>query len=135
MTCPCGGLPAGASFAECCQPAMDLTSWPTSAEALMRSRYTAFVRRDADHLFRTWHPRTRPAEVDASRGTVWLGLEILQVIGGTADDEVGEVHFRARFRDDNGEQVIEERSRFRKRAGRWFYLDAATDADGGMMGP
>ena len=40
----------------------------------MRSRYTAFAVGDADHLFRTWHPRTRPDDVAVDPATSWLGL-------------------------------------------------------------
>ncbi len=54
--CPCG---SGAVFGACCEPIHDGAPAPT-AEALMRSRYSAFVVGDEDHIFRTWHPRTRP---------------------------------------------------------------------------
>lgn len=47
-------------LAQCCGRYLDGEAAPT-AEALMRSRYTAFALRDEDYLFRTWHPRTRPA--------------------------------------------------------------------------
>ncbi|WP_407641290.1 YchJ family metal-binding protein [Actinomyces bovis] len=48
----------------------------------MRSRYTAFVLADEDHLFRSWHPRTRPAPPYADPGIDWCGLQILEVEGG-----------------------------------------------------
>ena len=47
----------------------------------MRSRYTAFALGDADHLWRTWHPRTRPPAVDAGR-LEWTGLGVLDVVDG-----------------------------------------------------
>ena len=61
-------------FGECCGPLLDGAPAP-SAERLMRSRYTAFAVGDAGYLVRTWHPRTRPSDVDLD-GTVWEGLVI-----------------------------------------------------------
>jgi SEC-C motif-containing protein len=96
--------------------------WADTAEELMRSRYTAYVLDDVDHLFRTWHPATRPDDL-ASLGHVdWTGLQVLEVVdGGPADDE-GVVEFRASHRGGD----LHERSRFVRRAGRWVYLDGVT---------
>ncbi|MHB0828541.1 MAG: YchJ family protein [Schaalia turicensis] len=55
--CTCG---SGIAFRACCSPILDGEPAPT-AEALMRSRYSAFVLGNENHLFRSWHPRTRPA--------------------------------------------------------------------------
>lgn len=88
----------------------------------MRSRYTAFALRDSDHLFRTWHPRTRPAVVTADPGTRWTGLRILRVEDGGPEDVTGIVEFRADYRDAAGAGSMHETSRFEKRAGRWLYL-------------
>lgn len=91
----------------------------------MRSRYTAFALRHEDHLFRTWHPRTRPAPPFAGRDTLWLGLEVLDVVAGGPDDDEGEVAFVARYRDADGTVgELRERSRFARRAKRWVYVDA-----------
>lgn len=89
----------------------------------MRSRYTAFVRGDAGHLFRTWHPRTRPTEVRTSPLTTWLGLEIIDRREGLAGDDTGEVEFRAHFEEAGTTEVLHERSRFTRRAGRWMYVE------------
>lgn len=89
----------------------------------MRSRYSAYAVGDLDHLFRTWHPRTRPFELVPSPGLTWVGLEVLGSRGGGTDDDTGEVEFRARFRDARGEQVMHETSRFERRGGRWVYVD------------
>lgn len=88
----------------------------------MRSRYTAFALRDADHLFRTWHPRTRPARVEPDRQTRWTGLHILRTEGGGPEDTAGVVEFRAGYRGPGGSAEMHETSRFEKRAGRWFYV-------------
>ncbi|HNM44369.1 YchJ family metal-binding protein, partial [Plasticicumulans sp.] len=56
--CPCG---SGRAFADCCSPYLAGSAEPPTAEALMRSRYSAFVRRDERWLRTSWHPDTCPA--------------------------------------------------------------------------
>lgn len=85
----------------------------------MRSRYTAFVRGDSNYLLATWHPRLRPQDLALDGGTEWLGLEIVDVMAGTAADAEGVVEFRASFVGG----VLHERSRFSRRGGRWMYVD------------
>ena len=90
----------------------------------MRSRYTAFVRRDENHLFRTWHAKTRPVDLGVDEDTEWRGLEHPPHHGRGSRDATGTVHFRAKFRDHLGDHVLEENSSFVRRAGRWMYFDA-----------
>lgn len=85
----------------------------------MRSRYSAFAVGNSEHLFRTWHPKTRPAG-DIGTGDGWTGLTIVDVVDGGENDSTGIVEFIAHNVDGD----MHERSRFEKRAGRWFYLDA-----------
>lgn len=119
--CPCG---SGEEYAACCGPLHWGAAAAPTAEALMRSRYAAFVKGDGDYLFRTWHPRTRPDDVTIDPGLTWTGLDILAVVGGGEHDDDGEVAFAAHWRTTNRRQgVLEERSRFVRRAGRWVYLD------------
>ena len=89
----------------------------------MRSRYAAYAVGDLDYVLRTWHPRTRPADLSAGPGLAWLGLEVLDAVDGGASDQTGVVEFRARFRAPDGEHVMRERSRFERRGGRWVYVD------------
>ena len=123
--CPCAWVP-GRSLRECCGPlVLDGVLAPTP-EALMRSRYTAFVLRDADHLWRTWHPRTRPAQVGDLDGVTWLALRVLDTGDGGMNeaDTRGTVTFEASYLADDGRRgVLREHSRFERRAGRWFYVD------------
>ncbi len=127
--CPCG---SGRSLVACCQPYLDGEPAAT-AEALMRSRYTAFARGDEDHLFRTWHPRTRPAGPYGDPATTWTGLTIEETVGGGDDEPDGAeavVEFTVRYRLTGAdgaagpEQSMRERSRFLRRAGRWLYVEA-----------
>ncbi|WP_101601057.1 YchJ family protein [Brevibacterium sp. Mu109] len=124
--CPCGGFPAGASYAACCEPALTMQEWPPTAQQLMRSRYTAHVRGDADHLFRTWHPATRPADTDPEPGSEWTGLTVDSVTAGSVQDDDGVVEYTARYRGPDGQtDEMHEVARFVRRARRWMYLGPA----------
>ena len=86
----------------------------------MRSRYSAFVRDNADYMRASWHPDTRPAELTLEGGDQWLGLEI---VDAKQEGDAGQVHFRATHRDGDGFAVLEEHSRFVRENDHWFYLD------------
>lgn len=125
--CPCGRRDATGhdlAYAACCGPyveAFDATPAP-DAEALMRSRYSAFVLERADYLRATWHESKRPSKIGFDPGVKWLGLEVrdFQVL----DAAHAEVEFVARQRDKSGRAVrLHERSRFVKEAGRWYYVE------------
>ena len=89
----------------------------------MRSRFTANAIGDTDHLWRTWHPRTRPTRVLPS-GNQWLTLEIRDVVDGQPGDSTGIVEFVATYRDNWRTKVMHERSTFEYRANRWLYVEA-----------
>ncbi len=134
--CPCG---SGAAFAACCQPYINGTAHAPTAEALMRSRYTAFGEGAADYLYDTRDPnahyRDERAEILQSiNGTEWLNLTILATQKGGAKDDEGVVEFAAAFRPkrpkfmatatpDDGIKQMRERSFFIRDQGRWFYID------------
>lgn len=122
MSCPCGShLP----FETCCGPILAGAPAPT-AEALMRSRYTAYVKHDYAHLERSL---TREQRVDFkadearrwAESSEWLGLKIVDTKGGGADDTEGTVSFVARFRLDGQEREHVEVARFVREDGRWAY--------------
>ena len=118
--CPCG---SGDSYAQCCEPLHDNRRQAVSAEQLMRSRYSAYALARLDHVFRTWHPRTRPAEVEPTPGLTWTGLTISRIEAGEPDDTEGVVEFQAHYETTAGPGLLHERSRFSRRANRWVYLD------------
>lgn len=92
------------------------------AEALMRSRYSAFVRGDRAYLLATWHPDTRPSELEPDPpGLRWLGLEVRRHVAQDADHAT--VAFVARSKLDGRAHRLQETSRFERIDGRWFYLD------------
>ncbi|MFF0891039.1 YchJ family protein [Streptomyces sp. NPDC003456] len=115
-SCPCG-LPQ--DYAACCGRYHSGAAAAPTAEALMRSRYSAFVHGDAAYLLRTWHPRTRPGTLELDPGTRWTGLEILGTDGGSAFHTAGTVEFRASYRGGS----LHERSRFERVDGAWVYVD------------
>ena len=96
----------------------------------MRSRYAAYALGLEDHLFRTWHPRTRPAGPFTADGLVWCGLRVLHTEGGGAEDSAGVVEFEADHRTPGsggaGVRTMRETSRFERRAGRLVYVDPVT---------
>ncbi len=132
--CPCGGWRPGATFDECCGPLLSGSRMATTAVELMRSRFTAYALADGDHLFRTWHPSTRPDHVDTDPWVHWVELSIVDTEAGGADDETGVVEFRARWAAGEGSTrqrgELHERSRFARRAGRWFYVDGRPGVTG-----
>ncbi|MCB1749366.1 MAG: SEC-C domain-containing protein [Gammaproteobacteria bacterium] len=118
--CPCG---SNRDFAECCGPYLDGISAAPTAEALMRSRYSAFVRGEADYLLATWHVDTRPAALELEPGLKWLGLRIVAVAAGGADAASGTVEFVARCKRGGRAERLHEVSRFVRSNGRWVYLN------------
>ncbi|MER7797451.1 YchJ family metal-binding protein [Microbacterium sp. NPDC096154] len=111
--CPCG---SDLTYRACCGALHVGARLAETPEELMRSRYSAFAKHDADYLLRTWHPRTRPADVDFEDGLTWIGLEIVD-----ATDR--EVEFVAVYQTPAGMGALSERSRFERRGGRWVYVD------------
>jgi SEC-C motif-containing protein len=118
--CPCG---LGLAYAECCGPAHHGTP-PATAEALMRSRYTAFALGDTAYLMRSWDPATRPRAIEPDPGLRWTGLDVLATSGGGMLDSEGVVEFVAHYREGGRAGDMRERSRFVRRDGAWVYRGA-----------
>jgi SEC-C motif-containing protein len=119
--CLCG---SGKEYHQCCGLFHSGEKLPDTAEALMRSRYSAYALRNAAYLQATWESNKRPETIDFSREKIdWLRLEITDTKKGGIRDNKGVVAFKAFFRQDGDEHVMNEISRFTKIDGRWFYLD------------
>ncbi|WP_175483767.1 YchJ family protein [Frateuria terrea] len=107
----------------CCGPLHEGSPAPT-AEALMRSRYSAYVLKREDYLLATWHPSTRPAHLKLATqqpAPSWLGLSVKRHQHGTGE---AVVEFVARLRYGGGRaQRLHEVSRFVREDGRWYYVD------------
>jgi SEC-C motif-containing protein len=124
MPCPCG---SGLDEPACCGPLL-AGGVARTALALMRSRYTAYVRGAIDYLLRTHDASTR-ATVDVAavrrwcKTTLWLGLEIVATERGGERDTDGVVEFIARGVTRGAPFAQRERSRFRRVDGAWVYVD------------
>ncbi|MFC4467183.1 YchJ family protein [Streptomyces xiangluensis] len=117
-SCPCG---LQRTYVNCCGRFHRGEAVAPTTEELMRSRYSAFVKRDEAYLLRTWHPRTRPPRVEFDPGMRWTGLEILDTSEGSAFHTTGTVTFRASYAGG----ALHERSRFERVDGAWVYVDGA----------
>ncbi|WP_112238412.1 YchJ family protein [Kribbella monticola] len=119
--CPCG-LDAG--YDDCCGR-LHRGKAAMTAEQLMRSRYVAYVVRDAAYLLHTWAAATRPPHLTFEDNLEWTALDILNTVGGTAFHTEGTVEFRAHYLADGRPGEQHENSRFVRADGRWVYLAPA----------
>ncbi len=123
--CPCG---SNRNYAECCELFHNGLQIAQTAEILMRSRYSAYVLKNANYLLATWYKNTRPKQLDFSQDAViWQKLDILNTKKGGIKDEKGRVEFNAFYLQDGENCLMHEISRFKKVAGYWFYVDGTLD--------
>jgi SEC-C motif-containing protein len=122
--CPCGN---GEPYPQCCGRLHRGEADAPTAEALMRSRFSAFAVGDTAYLLRSWHPSTRPARLRLDPAERWTRLEILGTDRGGLLDNAGTVAFRAHYRAGGVPGTLTEHSRFTRADGRWVYLDALPD--------
>lgn len=94
-------------------------SAPT-AEALMRSRYTAYAMHNTQYLLQSWHASTRPASLDLDSSTQWIRLKILTSLADR-------VEFVATCRINGKAHKLQENSRFVHEYGRWYYVDGQVE--------
>jgi SEC-C motif-containing protein len=121
--CPCG---SGQAYEACCEPIIAGTAPAATAEALMRSRYSAYVKHAYDHLRVTLAEAERndfsPEQAKSwSESSDWLGLKILRTEAGGPGDDAGIVEFNARFRAGGKEHDHHEVAKFAREDGRWVY--------------
>ena len=123
--CPCG---SNAEFISCCDPFIKGTAKPSTAEKLMRSRYSAFTVADVDYIEKTTDPSARSTFDQAgttewAKRSQWQGLEVVKTEAGGEGDSSGIVEFIARYRIEDVDRAHHERAEFKKRNGQWFFLD------------
>jgi len=124
MRCPCRKKSEATPYSACCQPYhAGLRPAPT-AEALMRSRYSAFALRNVDYLLSSWHPTTRPSTLDLNDSDEWVQLRVIDV---ETDGDKATVEFIARSRSGGRVNALREVSRFVRVNGQWLYVDGQTD--------
>ena len=123
--CPCG---SNKDFDECCHPIIEGKISAPTAQALMRSRYSAYVTVASQYLIDSTHISQRAnyskTEIEAwAKESSWQKLEVLSCKNGLENDDLGEVEFKAYYRDKkNNLQIHHEQSVFKKEDGTWFYV-------------
>lgn len=119
--CPCGGE----SFDACCGPALAGLRPAPTAEALMRSRYTAFTRGDIAYLQSTqlapFRDSSWPETERWAKSVHWLSLQVVATERGLEADSAGEVEFVARYLESGQVHALRERSGFVRQNERWCY--------------
>lgn len=135
MNCACG---SEIEFEKCCHPYLTFVEKPSTAEKLMRSRYTAFTKADIDYLKKTLAPESRKdfsaAETEKwARNAKWKGLKILSTTKGQVEDTKGTVEFIATYVYEGEGLDHHEVSEFRKDdQGQWYFVtgDSHTHPEG-----
>ncbi|MFT4571578.1 MAG: SEC-C motif-containing protein [Hyphomicrobiaceae bacterium] len=125
--CPCG---SDLTFDKCCEPFLSGAAKPATAEQMMRARYTAHTCANIDFVAATTHPQSlEDFDAEGARrwaeDSDWMGLEINNLVAGSATDSTGTVEFTAHFRDKKGTlNKHSEVSLFEKVDGEWRFSDA-----------
>ncbi len=120
LICPCG---SGKYYASCCGAYHAGASAPTP-EALMRSRFSAFVLHKAEYLMASWHPGQRPSSLSFDDQVTWKSLRVQD---SYAEGDNGSVTFTAVFTEAGRWRSLQEKSRFVREQGAWFYLDGEAE--------
>lgn len=121
--CPCG---SELSYEECCRPLIVGARPAATAEALMRARYSAFVKTEIDYILNTICRKSREEQdAEAVRAwaekSEWQGLEILQTEKGGAEDQEGVVEFVANFVEGGVAKKHHEIATFIREEGNWVF--------------
>ena len=119
MNCPCN---SGKLYEDCCQPFHQYNQQAPTAEALMRSRFSAFAIPNGDYLVETTLPSKRKLHnIDNLQewGEInqWTGLKIVN------KPSLNQVEFKALYTDEKDQpQIHHELSKFEKVKERWYYV-------------
>jgi SEC-C motif-containing protein len=129
-SCPCG---SGSAYEACCRPLITGADSAKTAEQLMRSRYSAYVKVECDYIFETTHPDHRKdfdhqGTRQWAEESVWEGLEILSTTKGAEGDQDGTVEFVAKFREKGVRRTHHELAEFTNVDGRWYFTDGSAVA-------
>lgn len=128
--CPCG---SSREYSVCCEPYISGKVKAPTAEALMRSRYSAYVEHAIDYIINTCvsskneqhdngdidYKSTR----DWSEKSKWLGLKIISTEEGGITDTEGTVEFEATYERDGLRDIHHETGKFKKEKDEWLYVE------------
>lgn len=124
MICPCS---SSKDYSDCCEPILN-GELASTAEQLMRARYTAYTQVNMDFIKKTHDPQTiKNTNMDDNRewaeNTKWTKLEIIQTEKGSAKDNWGKVEFKAHYNIKDTSDFHHEVSEFNKKNGTWFFSE------------
>lgn len=127
--CPCG---SGETYANCCRVFHKGEKEPPTAQALMRSRYSAFAAAQPEYLWKTLHPEHHDRAAGEERAVAmfrqssavlrYKGLTILDV-REAKPGQFAYVLFHARLFREGHDVSFMELSRFGHDGKGWRYLD------------
>lgn len=124
--CPCG---LQNTYLACCGKFHSQQAFPQTPEALMRSRYSAFVKNRLDYIEATMKgaalKRYRASGGSKSEGLPWCGLEVLQAYLNPQNSDIGFVEFKAYYKLPDGIGTLHELSEFHREKGHWYYVDGS----------
>jgi SEC-C motif-containing protein len=124
-TCPCG---SNVAYDACCRPLIEGKQKAQTAEQLMRSRYSAYVKKEMAHLYNSLHPDHR-ANYDEKSSRAWADsaqwhtFEIMETKGGKAEDREGKVEFIVTYSQEGVKAEHHELSSFKKEGDTWYFVD------------
>lgn len=122
MSCPCG---SGLALNECCGRYVNAGEIAPTPEALMRSRYTAFVIHQVDYLVKTMRGEPlkafNPADtLNWLQEVTWVGLTV--IAAKQKSSTLGYVSFDAQYLTHDKIIHICEKSEFHRIDQQWFYV-------------
>ncbi|MEN0057580.1 MAG: YchJ family metal-binding protein [Bdellovibrio sp.] len=127
MKCPCG---SELDYTKCCGLYHAGQASAPTAEALMRSRYSAFAKNQMQYLRDTTDPQTID-QIDEDANQEWADRAQflkLEILNAEEKGTKGLVEFKAFYTVDNEEYVHHEVSTFRKQAGEWLFKSGKVKA-------
>ena len=121
--CPCG---SEFTYDECCGPLIKGERAAVTAEQLMRSRYSAYARKEIGYLLTSLHPDHRSDFDEKStrawaESAEWHNFEVLKTFGGGPEDDEGRIEFVASYTEKGIKKEHRELSSFRKKEGTWYF--------------
>jgi len=122
--CPCGSKK---SYSLCCGIYISGAKSAPTAEALMRSRYTAYSQANICYIQATMCDRAAEGydPIEAARwakSLVWKGLQVLEVFPHLKDRNRAYVSFVVRYTFQDIWQEMAEVSEFKQYEGKWYYV-------------
>ena len=124
--CYCGNA---RTFEQCCAPFIFGIQKPSTAEELMRSRYSAYAHKNVDYLVKTTHPNEQKPELASEirawmNKVQWMSLRVIETRMGLENHKKGYVRFVADYLENGEVKQHEELSLFKKFHSEWYYVTA-----------